>query len=66
MKEKTEPEFPGGSVSLKSQLVRREISSCMFIHSNQVSVDQVLAGGGVWGAATLGRNEGAKLDRAAL
>lgn len=64
MKEKTESEFPGSSVSLKSQLVRREISSCMFIHSNQVSVEQVLAGGG--GAATLGRNEGAKLDRAAL
>lgn len=39
-----EPEFPGGSVSLKSQLVwmeeRRRISSCVFIHSNQESVEQ--------------------------
>lgn len=39
-----EPEFPGGSISLKSQLVRMEerrgISSCVFIHSNQESVEQ--------------------------
>lgn len=37
------PEFPGGSVSLKSQLVRMEERrgiSCLFIHSNQESVEQ--------------------------
>lgn len=44
LRERAEPEFPGGSVSLKSQLVRMEerrgISSCVFIHSNQESVEQ--------------------------
>lgn len=59
--ERAEPEFPGGSVSLKSQLVRTEerrgISSCVFIHSNQESAEREREAW-QWGdPATLERNE---------
>jgi len=46
LQEQAKPEFPGGSISLKSQLgwmeERRGISSYVFIHSNQESVEQEL------------------------